>query len=245
MSEIHRIQSQLGLSIVAGIMVMVIATAGHETDAYVVDTDRVVLAMVLTGVCGLGISMALRPNWWRRRLCQEYALTGDGHIDRGAGGGTDIPKGPRRRGHHPDCGRFARHTVSWRGRRRCSGCTGLAIGAATVILLVWVYALVPGTMEWLNGLATAFVGTLLVALTLFSAWAGGVDPRANLGLNGLMVMGFGLVSVGLLESTGELAWGLVGVVISILWMDTRIQASRWNHAAICVACEEECVAYSL
>ena len=44
---------------------------------------------------------------------------------------------------------------------------------------------------------------------LFTAAAGGVESRASLGLNFLMVLGFGMVAVGLLESTGELAWGLV------------------------------------
>ncbi len=88
-------------------------------------------------------------------------------------------------------------------------------------------------------------GLSLVALVLGTALVGKVHPWASLLLNALLVVGFALVSIGLLEATGELAWALVGVVLSVLWMDTRIQLSRWNHAAVCALCPEGCVAYTL
>jgi hypothetical protein len=240
MSEVERTQAHMVLSMVAGIMVLVIATLGHVKDAAVEDVDRRVLAAALIVACALGISMAVRPNWWRQRLCEQPVGPG------GAEGGTDVaPEGPPRRGHHPLCEPFRGHTLSLGGKDRCAGCTGLAAGSVLVIVLSLVYAAYPDTMEWLDGLAMAYVGTMLVVLTLFTAAAGGVESRASLGLNFLMVLGFGMVAVGLLESTGELAWGLVGVVLSALWMDTRIMLSRWNHATVCTVCPEECVAYRL
>ena len=226
-----------------GIMVLVIATVGHVPDAAVADMDRRVLAAALIVACSLGISMAVRPNWWRRRLCEEGVEAEE--AKEAEGGSKVVPEGPPRRGHHPICEPFRGHTISLGRKDRCAGCTGLAAGSVLVIVLSLIYAAYPDTMEWLDGLAMAYVGTMLVVLTLFAAAAGGVESRASLGLNFLMVLGFGMVAVGLLESTGELAWGLVGVVLSALWMDTRIMLSRWNHATVCTVCPEECVAYRL
>lgn len=240
MTELERTQAHVALSMVAGIMVLVIATLGHVADAAVEDLDRRVLATALILACSLGISMAVRPNWWRRRLCEPPTEAGTA-----VGEGDAAPGGPPRRGHHPICVPFGGHTMTLLGKKRCAGCTGLSAGASLVIVLSVIYAAFPDTMEWLDGLAMAYVGTMLVVLALFAAAAGGVESRASLGLNFLMVLGFGMVAVGLLESTGELAWGMVGVVLSALWMDTRIMLSRWNHATVCAVCPEACVAYRL
>jgi hypothetical protein len=159
-----------------------------------------------------------------------------------SGEGHRLP-GPPRKGHHPECERFASHTISIRGRVQCAGCTGLTIGAFAVILLISVYVGFPSSLEEWDGTAMVLVGLTLVALDLGAALLGGVGPRAGLGLNALMVVGFALVSIGLLEGTGQMPWGLVGVVLAVLWMDTRIQISQWNHAALCAVCPEACVAY--
>jgi hypothetical protein len=114
-----------------------------------------------------------------------------------------------------------------------------------MIPFLWLYAARPSALEWWDGLAMVLAGLSLVALDLGVALAGAVDPRAGLGLNALMVLGFVMVSVGLLETTGELTWGLMGLVLSVLRMDNSIQLSRWNHAAVCTVCPDRCVAYSL
>lgn len=238
MSEVDRVRTQLALSVIAGLLILVITVLGYQDVVDVTDADRALLAICLSTSYILGISMALRPNWRSRfsraRQAQGGSLADDGPLP-----------GPPRKGHHPDCDGFAGHTLTWGSRTRCAGCTGLAMGAVAAILLSAAYALEPPAVLWTYGPGLVIAGIALVALDMFAANAGGLDPRAGLGLNALMMIGFALVCVGLLESTGEVTWGLVGVVVSALWMDSRIQVSRLNHAAICVACEGECVAYSL
>jgi hypothetical protein len=237
MTEVDRIRSHLILSTAAGGLVLVIAIWGYSDGADVGRTDRAILAIALNLAYVLGVSMALWPNWRSRA---------DRSRPEGAGAPEEGPSlpGPPRRGHHPECDAFSGHTVRWRGRTRCAGCLGLTVGAIVAILLTAVYVVEPEAYVWVYGPGLTVAGTALVAVGLFAAMAGSLDPRAGMGLNALMMLGFALVSIGLLESTGEITWALVGVVVSALWMDTRIQVSRWNHAVICVACEKECVAYA-
>lgn len=238
MSEVDQVRTQLGLSVIAGLLVLVITVLGYQEVVSVTDADRALLAICLSISYILGISMALQPNWRSRFIRAREARAGSRDDD------GPLP-GPPRKGHHPDCTGFAGHTVSWGGRIRCAGCTGLVMGAVAAILLTTAYVLEPPSVLWTYGPGLVIAGIALVALDLFAANAGGLDPRAGLGLNALMIVGFAMVCVGLLESTGEVTWGLVGVVLSALWMDTRIQLSRWNHATMCALCPEGCVAYTL
>ena len=234
-----RIRMYLLLSFLGGVLVLVIALVGLQDDVALTSNERRFVVTPLNVACALGISMALRPNWRKRWFGDE------GTIDGGSDDANEPLPGPRRRGHHPECETYASHTLTWRGKVRCAGCTGLAIGAFLVIVLGIVYVRVPTSITWAAGPALVLAGVSLVALDLFAAWAGGIDPRANMTLNCLMVLGFAFVSIGLLEATGEWTWGLVGVVFSVLWMDTRIQLSRWYHAAVCTVCPEGCKAYLL
>jgi hypothetical protein len=143
------------------------------------------------------------------------------------------------------CGRFDDHIVEWGGRARCAGCTGLLAGAGIGSALTVVYVLYPSVLSGAGGPTLVLTGMALVALDLAVAGTGGAGAWAGLALNALMAVGFALVAIGLLELTGRPDWGLIGVILSALWMDTRIQVSRWNHAAVCSACPRECVAYSL
>lgn len=238
MTKVHRIRTYLVLSALAGAMVLIIALWDHSEDPDVGRTDRALLAIALNAAYIVGVSMALWPNW-RSRLGSPRQSREATPED-----GPSLPRPPRR-GHHPQCDAFTGHTIHWHGRTRCAGCLGLTVGALVAIGLTALYVVEPETLVWGYRPGLAVAGVALVAVGLFASLTGGLDPRAGLGLNALLMLGFALASVGLFESTGDLTWGLVGVVISALWMDTRIQVSRWNHAVVCVACEKDCVAYAI
>ncbi len=239
MSGLTRVWTYMLLSCTAGLLLLVVVLVAVDPGTGVAESDRRVLGGAIMLVCAFGIVSALRPNW-RRRIVSGGVRSGGPD----SAGEDDEPlPGPPRRGHHPDCGMFASHTLTLLGKVRCAGCTGLATGAFAVALLVWLYAVEPTTLDPISGAAMVMAGLSLVALVLGTTLAGKVHPWASLLLNVLLVLGFALVSIGLLETTGELAWGLIGVVLSVLWMDTRIQLSRWNHAAVCAVCPEGCVAY--
>lgn len=241
MSDLRRVWTYLLLSLAAGVFVIVITLLGGEVEVDVGGEDRLVLGMALLVLIALGVLSALRPNWRRRAAAVTEGPEGPSTTDGNDGG---LP-GPPRRGHHPECERFTSHTIQMRGRVRCAGCTGLVVGALPVALLVGTYMASSSALEPVEGSALVMTGLSLVALDLGVAFAGRVNPWAGLGLNALLVAGLALVSIGLMEATGQLTWGLVGVVLSVLWMDTRIQLSRWNHAAVCAVCPEGCSAYTI
>lgn len=238
MSARGKVRTYLLLSVAAGAMVLVVSIAGGDPAARPGGTARGTLGAALLLAAFLGSLSALRPNWTRGCLGRAPDHGGDAPDDPGEG----LP-GPPRRGHHPECETFGSHVVHLRGRPRCAGCTGLAVGSLCILPLVLLYVALPAALEPWGGPAMVLTGLSLVALDLGAAVAGSVGARAGLGLNALLVVGLALVSIGLLEATGELGWGLVGVLLCLLWVDARAQVSRWNHVAACAVCPDACVAY--
>lgn len=228
---------QLALSVTGGLLLLFVVLVGPIDTNTVEPLDRVIVGSALLLAYALGGWMAVRPG-----RGQRTSTIGNG--DEVVEGPAPIP-GPRRRGHHPECGNFEGHTVMWGGNARCAGCTGLLGGAGIGSALTVVYVLYPSSLSWAGGSTLVLAGMALVAVDLVVAGVGGAGAWPGLVLNALMAVGFALVAIGLLELTGRPDWGLIGVILSALWMDTRIQVSRKNHAAVCSACPRECVAYSL
>ncbi len=118
------------------------------------------------------------------------------------------------------------------------------MGATASILLMSLYVAFPVTLPvgalWiLLGLGLAFVAAKFVETLLPLQGA-----SSRLVSNGLLVVGFFLVVVGALELTGSVVFGVLGVVVSFLFLDTRIHLSRWRHVAACRDCDEDCKVYT-
>ncbi len=69
----------------------------------------------------------------------------------------------------------------------------------------------------------------------------GVAPRVA--SNALLIVGFFLVVIGALELSGSAIVGFLGVFVSFLFLDTRIQLSRWRHVKTCRDCRQACKVY--
>jgi len=92
-------------------------------------------------------------------------------------------------------------------------------------------------------MAAVWMGAALVAVSVADSELLHAGGSARLVSNLVMPVGFFLIAIGLLESSGNAAYGLVGVVISFLWLDTRIRLSRRRHIRICSSCGEACKSY--
>jgi len=220
------------LSSIGAVFVLVIAL---RSEASTVEfADRIVVGGAFVASCVLGISLALRPGWIRRSSkVRSHAVIED----------EQEPTERKMVGHHPDCTAFKDHVVQIGGRELCSGCTGLAIGSVTGMLLAVLYVAVP--METTQGILVAlmFLGMVLIAFSYLDIAFSFGNARTHLAVNFLLVIGFYSVVISVHQLSGSIAFSLVSIIISFLWLDTRIQLSSWRHAETCKKCGEMCRIY--
>jgi len=222
------------LSVAGGIIVLALAWFGRSEDGAVQSTDRLIVGSALLASFILGISLAAKPGWVRRlRKDAVHAVDSD----------TGLASGQGRRGHHPDCEHFRPHTVNAIGKVLCAGCTGLGIGSVASIAMVILYVSLPISPSPMISMSLVAIGIALVAASMADSELFQARGGERLFSNLIMPFGFFLVAVGLLESTENAAYGLMGVLISFLWLDTRIRLSRRRHIRMCSGCVEACKSY--
>jgi len=109
--------------------------------------------------------------------------------------------------------------------------------------LIVIYMAYDWSLSW--GLSAAFIaaGFGAVSIAYFEAAFGTRRPVLHVFANGFMIFGFLLLLVGTMEATGNGISGLLVVSFSFLWMDTRIQLSKWRHSLACEECPESCKVY--
>ncbi len=220
------------LSAMGALFVSVIALSSEAST--VEFADRIVVGGAFVASCILGVYLAIRPGWIRRSSkVGSHAVIEDGQETTNR----------KMVGHHPDCSGFKNHVVRIGGKELCSGCTGLATGSVTAILFAVLYVAVP--MESMRGILITlmFFGMVLVALSYLDIAFSFGNAWTHLVVNFLLVFGFYLVVISIHQLSGSIAFGLVSIIISFLWLDTRIQLSSWRHAETCKKCGEMCRIY--
>jgi hypothetical protein len=217
------------LSALAAAMLGVIAWDGSQHSSGTSLMDRVIVCLAFISSCAWGMVQSYRPG----RLRCKRKTKPSAPIDE---------KGPVYVAHHPNCGRFDDRVVAIRGGLYCGGCLGLMIGSLLSLMLVVVYLLTSG-LEAMMGALTMSFGIGLVALCLMEIGLDRGAPWSHVIANVLLVLGFFLVTIGVLDATGTLAYGLVAIIVCYLWLDTRIQLSDYRHADTCESCGWGCGYY--
>jgi hypothetical protein len=223
------------LSTIGAVFVLVLLGDAPEDP----DTDRserlvVIVAFVLS--CLFGISLALWPNWTGRLRATDVGH-GEGEVAHG--------RTRARIGHHPDCEPFGAHRLSIGDRVLCRGCFGLALGSLLAILLAVVYLLMPALFPSSSFPLLLVLGAVLIAQNFVETAVLSRSAQFHIVSNVLFVSGLFLVVMAVFLATGDATYGVLVVIISFLWLDTRIQLSGWNHVRTCAGCPEDCTAYSL
>jgi hypothetical protein len=185
--------------------------------------------------CLIGLSLALKPNWMkgiiRSERDKEYQISDYG--------------GPQRSryGHHPDCQGFNLHVIKTEKRTYCAGCLGLALGSVLGIVLVCLYIFFPPIFESIPPISIILVGFTFIVFNFIVGIIRNRDQYLHIGSNIVLVMGFFFVIFGVLEQSANISLGIFAVILSFLWLDTRIQLSHWHHKNICGNCANSCKAY--
>jgi len=219
------------ISIFAALLLLIFAFRSPLNINTVSFNEKMLLAIIIIIGCSYGVSLAFYPGWLKRKTKIK--------------GNSDNEKKPTRRrcGHHPDCDKFEYHTIQIKNKTYCSGCLGLSLGSIIAIILIIIYLVF--NIIWSSRILYSFmiIGLILIFLSYIET----VFPRRNniihIISNIALVMGFFLATISIFEITGDIANGILGVLLCILWLDTRIQLSHWKHRKICSKCKENCKMY--
>ncbi len=184
--------------------------------------------------CIFGISLALYPRWFRR-------LTKHATHHLNSEKSRKITR--KYKGHHPDCGNFQSHTIETKNKTLCAGCLGLSIGSIISIVLMIIYMVIIREKAATGFYYVVFLGLIIIGLAYVEIMLPIRHAVVHVISNIFLVLSFFLVTISIFEITGNKIYGMLGVIISFLFLDTRIQLSNWQHARICESCSETCKVY--
>jgi hypothetical protein len=140
------------------------------------------------------------------------------------------------KGHHPDCGRFSRHTIRFKGTSYCAACTGLLIGGIMAMSLTVLYFF-SGFSAELIGFPALLTGQLGPALGLVQfKFKGSVRVSANV----VFVLGSCLMLIGIDQLVRSVFVDVYLTGLILVWIITRVMISQWDHYRICLKCGFSC-----
>jgi hypothetical protein len=224
----------LTLSTTGAALILIVSRFSSSDTNTIHFFDRIFVGVAFILSCVFGISLAVRPNWIKRFTERE---------SHGVRKKRPRTKMRGRHGHHPDCEQFESHTIRLKNKILCAGCTGLALGSIISIFLMGVYILLPNEIPPTIFHISIMPGMILIALNYIETVIPTRNTILHLFSNIFLVIGFFFVVIGIFQSTGSMIYGISGVLISFLWLDTRIQLSGWRHTSICKDCGETCKVY--
>jgi len=221
----RNVRAHLTLSIIGGSFIIILNLLGQDNFSEMDLTDRLMLGGMFITSCALGISLAVWPNWRKRKISTSGS------------GGTS---GRKFRGHHPDCQRFKNHTIYIKNKYYCAGCLGLSLGAAMTVCIMLLYIFISINFDSQIAWTLLFVGFGFVIINLLESGNKNLKPGRHVISNVLLVSGFFLAITMTFHITANLTYAFFALLVSFLWLDTRIRLSKKRHRLICRKCRRSC-----
>ena len=231
MKQMKNVFYYLILSIVAALLLLVLAFFGSSSVATVDIFDKLIVSAVFIITCIFGISLAIHPGWFKRFKNHEMPSKNEKH---------DQKTTRKRKGHHPECVGFQSHTIKIKNKILCAGCTGLAIGSIISILLTIIYLAIAFNQPLAIFRLLLLIGLSLIGLVFIEIMLPIRSSIIHVISNIILVISFFIIAICILEITGNKIYGMIGVLLSTLFLDTRIRISNWRHVSICNNCTETC-----
>ena len=233
MKQIKNIFYYLFLSI-AGAILLLLTSFNTSTINVIGIYDRLFIAGTSIIGCVFGISIAFYPGWFRINS-----------KSRNHGKKKENPQGivRKRKGHHPDCDQFQNHIFRIKNKTFCSGCFGLAIGSIISILVMIIYVFIEIQQPVIVFYYFITIGLIIIGLVYIEIMLPKRITILHVISNAFLIISFLLLTIGIFEITGNKIYGAITVLLSVLWLDTRIQLSKWRHIMICHNCAESCKMY--
>ena len=227
MNEKNPVAYYLILSASGAVLIMLLSLSGSPNIKTIQMSDKLAIGVAFILSCMSGICVAIKPNLTKR-------LPKRGSHDRQPIQTIEL------RGHHPECEQFKSHTIKIRNKILCPGCSGLAMGSIISITLMSFYILFLKEIPQAILPILIILGIVLIAFSYIEIVIPTRRTYLHLISNVFLVISFLLIIIGIFHLTGSVIYGLFAVLISFLWLDTRIQLSNWHHSRICKNCSETC-----
>ena len=233
MKQIHNILYYLVLSVIAVVLLIILIVTTPSQTVTIGLPEKFFVAVVFITSCIFGISLALFPGWLRK----SFRLN-DQHVH------AQSKKTERHyKGHHPDCDAFQSHTITIKNRVLCAGCLGLIIGSliSIVAIVIIIFFIDSFQISLLYGFF--ILGFLILAVVYSEIVVSVRYAIVHVISNSMLVVSFLFFTLGVFHITGNTVYGVMVILFSFLWLDTRIQLSNYSHKRICQLCTENCKMY--
>ena len=222
------------LSVIGALLIISVSQLASSNAGTIDIFDRIIVGVFFILSCISGVFLAKRPNQIKRFIKQgEY----------GKSKKHSQSKIRKLQGHHPDCEQFKSHTIGIKDKILCSGCTGLLIGSIVSIFLMGFFIVFPNRIKSTILQFFIILGIILIALNYIETVIPLRNTLLHLISNTLLVISFFFTTIGMFRLTGSVVYGIFGIILSFLFLDTRTQLSKWRHAKICRDCNENCKVY--
>ncbi len=222
------------LSIAAAAMLFVLTFIVSSNVTHISIYRKLLVSGALVSSCIFGISLAIYPSWLKR-------LTKHGNYYPKKQRDQDTSR--KYQGHHPDCDKFQNHRLAIRAKTTCAGCFGLSIGSILSIGLVIIYIVLIREQTMNMPYVFFYFGLIVIGLVFIEIALPKRLAIVHVVSNIFLVIGFFMVTIGIFEITRNEIFGLLSILFSFLWLDTRIRLSSWRHSQTCVDCSEKCKRY--
>ena len=197
--------------------------------------EKVGLACVFIFCCIIGISFTLHPNWARR----YFSKFKDEEKN------TLLQVKREFQGHHPDCSTFQNHTIQWKKKTWCAGCLGLFIGLCVSILLMILYMITDFQLTNMMFILLILLGLFILPVVYVEIIYRTRYAIVHVFINSMLPLSFFIITISVGGFTGKFVYGFFTILLCFLWLDTRIQLSKWHHRLLCTNCLESCKMFTV
>ena len=146
------------------------------------------------------------------------------------------------RAHHPSCENYSTHVLNIGNLKFCATCYGLLVGAILVLFGTGLYFF--GSLRIGNPSTSVLIGAAGVSLGLLQS----ALPKFSGGLTRftgsiIFVVGTFLMLTSIDMASRNTSIGLFFVVLSVLWILTKITLSKRDHRQTCSNCSVKSCRY--
>lgn len=232
MNQKINVFSYLILSIGAVFILLTLIFFGSSNNPITSFNDKLLLGGLFITICILGISLSFYPGWYKRTLKFRAQNKNKQQAQK------PIRK---RKGHHPNCKQFRNHRIKIKNKTLCAGCLGLAIGSIISILFMLIYLIFANFS--FNFIFFIFLGLVIIFLVYIEIFYPIKNAIIHTVSNTIFVLGLFLITLSIFEITSSIIYSVITIILLFLFLDTRIQISRYRHSLICNNCKEKCKMY--